>query len=393
MNCSTFVLNRRVCIRNNANVIEAVGTFVNGTLNGPGKVTFKDKTIIVGNFTRGIPIGMLRKWTAEKKLKSLSYIDENSFLTKLRQWKVIGNYLVYTEDFSFFRSTLKNGFQTLIVPMKSKEEMVVGNFNPTLGFVKDIYSVDVQIKSRKEECFLDLKWRIKEYKTYDLIFINGTLIKKKHVADVNPCHIDLFKEKTSSIQFQEWEQNFKIPKNFNHIDLMLKLTHILKSMPQANEPLDSSKIKIPFMNVKNIEFNNNLIRVNMSHWNGETLPWIPKKFGFDLKGRLHGPCSLELEPDFYNRTGTNKFAGWSLKAFSGVFKNGKLEDIVEMTTWQGNFILAVFENGELHGPAISYGRSPMYDIWVRITKAFLFSVPSLDLSKKNPLFSRIVGLL
>ena len=131
-----------------------------------------------------------------------------------------------------------------------------------------------------------------------------------------------------------------------------------------NDTTDRQNVSKPFMSLKQIYFEDNTMKANISHWKGESLLWIVNKFGFDTEGQLHGVCQFELVPEYYNRTGMPDFFHWSINGFSGRFIHGKLEGIVGMTTWQGNVMMATFRNGEMHGPAISYGRSPVYNIWV-----------------------------
>ena len=53
-------LNKTCIIRNHMNgdiVTEAVGTFKNGMLKGPGKIKFVDNSTLISNFVNGIPIG------------------------------------------------------------------------------------------------------------------------------------------------------------------------------------------------------------------------------------------------------------------------------------------------------------------------------------------------
>ena len=52
--------NKTCIIKNDMNgnkLIEAVGTFLNGMLHGPAKITSEDKSMLISNFVNGIPIG------------------------------------------------------------------------------------------------------------------------------------------------------------------------------------------------------------------------------------------------------------------------------------------------------------------------------------------------
>ena len=68
--------NKTCIIRNNMNgnkVIEAVGTFLNGMLHGPAKITFEDKSMLISNFVNGIPIGKLKNIIELKRIFILVY--------------------------------------------------------------------------------------------------------------------------------------------------------------------------------------------------------------------------------------------------------------------------------------------------------------------------------
>ena len=352
---------RRICLVNNANIVEAVGTFQNGILNGHGKVKFKDGTCIISEFRNGVPFGVVRKWDADKTLKSLMYVEKNLKVNRNRQWRVQENYLIWTEEFSTFYSGSVTEFLTFFIPLDLSSEILVGEFDPVLRLAKDLHSVNVQINSKKNDCFLDLTWTKLERKTFDLISSNGKMIKIEHLKD-NAC--PNFGTRATSEIFKKWQNRFAIPTQFAAIDINITMLKFLHGVKPLNEIINEQKVTKPFMTLKHIYFEDNVMKANISHWKGETLPWIVNTFGFDPEGQLHGVCQFELVPDYYNQTGTNDFFHWSINGFSGRFIHGKLEGLVGMTTWQGNVMMASFTNGEMHGPAISYGRSPAYDIWV-----------------------------
>ena len=52
----------KTCIRNNFNVREVVGTFVNGIISNQTKVVFKNSDIIISSFLNGNPNGPKRLW-------------------------------------------------------------------------------------------------------------------------------------------------------------------------------------------------------------------------------------------------------------------------------------------------------------------------------------------
>ena len=59
-------------------VQEAVGTWKNGTLLGPGKIIMDDKSMLIANFQNGRPSGFIRKFknrSNDANLTELYYED------------------------------------------------------------------------------------------------------------------------------------------------------------------------------------------------------------------------------------------------------------------------------------------------------------------------------
>ena len=55
--------------------MEAIGTFKNGILEGPGKVTFDDQSSIISTFSKGDIKGMVRRFDNKKQLEEIYYQD------------------------------------------------------------------------------------------------------------------------------------------------------------------------------------------------------------------------------------------------------------------------------------------------------------------------------
>ena len=138
---------------------------------------------------------------------------------------------------------------------------------------------------------------------------------------------------------------------------------ILAQLRDEESEMDSGKVKQKFLDIRSVYHQDGVIFANISHWNGEELPWRMKG-SIDSQGLLHGPCSFALEVQHYNSTGTHDFLNWSLKLFTGSFHHGKLNGLGIFVTWDGANVFAKFKNGELHGPAFGFGRIPVFDIQV-----------------------------
>ena len=84
-------------------VNKVVGTFNDGTLNGPCRVFFTDDISMIGTFVNGDPKGLLRAFDAEGHLLDMFYEDVRKhghmWMNKNSNLK----YLIYT-DGSFVKS-------------------------------------------------------------------------------------------------------------------------------------------------------------------------------------------------------------------------------------------------------------------------------------------------
>ena len=85
-----------------------VGTFKNGTLNGPSRVFFTDEISMIGTFVNGVPKGLLRVFDAKGQLLDMFYEDVRKHG---HMWMVKNSnlkYLIYT-DGSFVKKNSEGG--------------------------------------------------------------------------------------------------------------------------------------------------------------------------------------------------------------------------------------------------------------------------------------------
>merc|ERR1711976_23651 len=135
-----------------------VGTFSNGSFNGNGKVTFEDGSVLISDFKNGGPAGFSRKFQRDGSLQEVFYQD---IMKKGYKWMVNSEYLLYT-DYTSFLNDHKNPVEDpncIIFPLKNTQggEILVGNINPALGILENVFEVDVKIKKNEvDNCFLEL---------------------------------------------------------------------------------------------------------------------------------------------------------------------------------------------------------------------------------------------
>ena len=250
------------------------------------------------------------------------------------------------------RSFIKDNDLSVMIPMNTSKEILVGKYNDVTDYMDDLHSAEVRITSSENDCVLQLDWNILEDKSDYYYHIRNNVYIPKLKYKSNPfCSMS----GTLEEKFMNWEKSLEDA----YVDLFpYKALTYMK--PEESE-VDLSKVKQKFLDVKTIYERNGMIYANISHWGGDDIPW---KFmgSLDSQGLLHSTCTFVLPVDYYNSTGTHNFLDWSIKLFSGTFDHGKLNGAVLIVTWDAANIFAMFKDGELHGPAFGFGRIPVFDI-------------------------------
>ena len=90
-------------------VKKVVGTFKDGTLNGPCRVSFADEISMIGTFVNGDPKGLLRVFDAKGQLVDMFYEDVRKNGHMWMNKNINHKYLIYT-DGSFVNT--KGGLNT-----------------------------------------------------------------------------------------------------------------------------------------------------------------------------------------------------------------------------------------------------------------------------------------
>ena len=265
-------------------------------------------------------------------------------------WKFEHNFLVYND-----RSFITNNSWSILIPMNVSTDIQVGKYNDVTGYVDCLNSAEIQIKSSENDCFLLLDWNFLENKNnFYLSLKRNTYIPKTRYKDKSYCSMSGNLEQ----QFMEWEKSIE-DQYYNNSPY-----DVLSFLKPEESELNKSKVKQKFMDVRSIYEENGIIIANISHWGGPFLPW---QFlgSLDHQGLFQGMCTFILPVHYYNTTGTHKFLDWSIKFFSGTFDHGSLNGVVLILTWNAAKIFATFKDSELHGPAVGFGRIPIFDIDVR----------------------------
>ena len=296
-------------------------------------------------------------WNSDKNLTNLVYIDGQP---KSMCWSYFQDYLIW-EDCSIVKESSE--LWSLLVPLNSTKDILIGKIYSEnsfeFGVGEEIHSVNVHITSENDSCFLTLEWTKIEKKDYVLFLKSSDREVSISSYETMPmCKENQPKNGTISEQYHAWNGLFQETQMGRYFHFGVKYFK-----PELS-PLDPTKVKQKFLTNVKIYSKNNEIYANMSHWQGNTLPWKAHRISLDNNELLHGTCSFSLLVNWRNKTGTHEFLKWSLKYFSGRFEHGKLQGIASLITWNGAYIIAMFKDGELHGPAIAMGVVPIYDLGV-----------------------------
>ena len=139
------------------------------------------------------------------------------------------------------------------------------------------------------------------------------------------------------------------------------MANFINRLKPIKSKIQHDKVRQPFMSKTRLIPGQDF-RVELSTWNGPLLNWTIFNPKINHNGKLHGLNLLTLPTPNLNNTGRHEFVNWSPKAISGNFENGKLSGLALIQNWMGSVVFATFEEGEMHGPCITYGVSPILEI-------------------------------
>ena len=109
---------------------------------------------MITNFHQGNSVGLTRVWNPRGNLTQLYYFNETG---RGYGWGMASEkYLIYN-DYSLVVDDIK---LSLFVPFNKSQDIFAGSYFSILGYVEDLHSVDVEISSKKEDCILNLRWKL-----------------------------------------------------------------------------------------------------------------------------------------------------------------------------------------------------------------------------------------
>ena len=129
----------KTCIINNGflnrKVMDVVGNFKNGLINGPAKVNLQYNYIVIANFTNGTVMGLQRYYVNKTKLTNYYYAIGGRRISW--SWVLWNGYLIY-HDYSYIKEP-DTPRMSVLVPLNTSKEILVGKVNLLMGQTYNLY--------------------------------------------------------------------------------------------------------------------------------------------------------------------------------------------------------------------------------------------------------------
>ena len=110
-------------------VKDIVGSFTNGTLDGPAKITYVSGKKTIANFKNGVYYGLRRDWSSDGTLNHVAFYNQYIMSPA---WDIIGSYLIFSNAARIkFDDVSKNDID-FVLNMDTAEAYVGTLINPTL---------------------------------------------------------------------------------------------------------------------------------------------------------------------------------------------------------------------------------------------------------------------
>ena len=326
------------------------GSFTNGTLDGPAKITYVSSKKTIANFKNGVYYGLRRDWSSDGTLNHVAFY--NQYIMSVA-WDRIGSYLIFSNAARIkFDDDNKNDID-FVLNMDTAEAYVGTLINPNLEdtVLVNIYEVElVESIIKTMDCLPIPKWEVRSKADYLLL-----LERKKKVPLIpkDKCPFLLADTKNVAIVFQFWKtrvfQNWKTVTRSETDDFGFLMK------PETSSP-QHSLVKIAFISdINMVDYDNQMF--NLTIFNGKPAKFRMHEGGIDKNLSLHGTCHLVTSKNQAKLVGTHPMLDWTPFEIKGKFIHGNLEGNVRIVTTEQNVIFATFKRGVMHGPVFVYGLS------------------------------------
>jgi len=134
-------------------IVEVIGTFVNGVLHGNAKFVLADGKVVIASYVNGLADGLSRDWDEKGALTSVSFFYKGVKVGK--SWQLIGKSLVYLDASTLNRSD----DLTIVIPFlagSTNTQILAGKFWTHISVLNDVQQVkNVKLEKEEDGCILN----------------------------------------------------------------------------------------------------------------------------------------------------------------------------------------------------------------------------------------------
>ena len=226
-------------------VKDIVGSFTNGTLDGPAKITYVSGKKTIANFKNGVYNGLRRDWSSDGTLNHVAFYNQYIMSPA---WDIIGSFLIFSNAARIkFDDVSKNDID-FVLNMDTAEAYVGTLINPTLEdtVLDNLYEVElIESETETMDSLPIPKWEIKSKANYLLLLESKKKVPLPLIPKDN-CSFLLANTKGIETIFQFWKTS-RSEANENDYGFL----NLWKMKPEASSPR-RSLVKIPFISDINV---------------------------------------------------------------------------------------------------------------------------------------------
>lgn len=331
-------------------LVEIVGRFSNGSLNGRSKLTYTDGSFSLSNYASGKRNGYHQMFNYK------GYLYEAGIYTKGfengHHWRKGFDHIIYQD-----KSIVANDRQkTIVFPLLSNgslDDPILGDYYHYSGVLENAYKVkQIYVGSKKSDCGLNLEYQVGTKVNYSY-----SLRSKEKFSTIDEnntqnllCNVKMnhFVPESSSKRLTNW------------FELILNKTRKKDKMPQAHDLLLRLKTLKPKPNIMSVKLISDFVYDKESKYmTARILGSEPmkvvfqyKKVELDSERQPHGYNDIFISPNQNQTIPKEKILNWVPRRIVGRFSHGLLNGSVMIQTNSSSFVWTVVNNGVLHGPCI-----------------------------------------
>ena len=332
-------------------IVEIIGTFSNGSLQGRSKLIYMDGSYSISNFMSGKHNGYHQTFDSKG-----DFIDAGMYSNGLEigyHWSKQFGHLLFQDR----NIVSKFNQQTLVFPLLDNGTLgdpMIGNYYPLTGVLEDVHLIELlEITSKKSECELDIK-----YQTGSQANSSYSLRSKEKFSTINTndklkmfCNIKMNDSvmKSPATRLSNWfrfilNQTSKQDQITKGQEMLLRMNS-LKSEPNTKK---SVELISDFVYDKGTK----IMTARILGSEQIKVVFQYKKIRLDHNNQPHGYNDIIIVPNANQTLARDKYLKWVPRRIVGQFYHGVLNSSVMVATNSSSFVWTKVVNGVMHGPCI-----------------------------------------